>query len=205
MSTTPKNMKPLDDISHTGQAVADAVRSHRQRLGLSYASLEQRLDEIGYRIPLLGLRRIEAGARRVDVDDLMALSVALEVSPIELLAHWQEHVNHPDTEQMTTALPANFGYGETRAWIRGDLRLTPKDRLRFARREAQVLDLNRRQNQEELEALRAEVRADPNQRDLRDRISAFEHCQVLVEYDLAMNEERIESLEREVSDVQAER
>jgi hypothetical protein len=40
---------------------------------------------MGREIPPLGLRRIESGERRVDVDDLMALAVTLNVSPIGLL------------------------------------------------------------------------------------------------------------------------
>ncbi len=40
---------------------------------------------MGREIPPLGLRRIESGERRVDADDLVALAVALGVTPITLL------------------------------------------------------------------------------------------------------------------------
>lgn len=40
---------------------------------------------MGREIPPLGLRRVESGDRKVDVDDLVALALALDVSPLALL------------------------------------------------------------------------------------------------------------------------
>lgn len=71
------------DLGPTGVNVTHTVRNFRGNL--SYAELSRRLAEIGRDIPPLGLRRIESGERRVDADDLMALAVALGVSPISLL------------------------------------------------------------------------------------------------------------------------
>jgi transcriptional regulator with XRE-family HTH domain len=65
--------------------VGQAVKQRREQLGLSYAQLSRLLTRWGRDIPTLGLRRIEAAERRVDVDDLVALALALEVSPITLL------------------------------------------------------------------------------------------------------------------------
>lgn len=73
------------DLGPTGVALTHNVRRRREKLGLSYAELSRRLADIGRDIPTLGLRRIEAGTRRVDADDLMALAAALGVSPITLL------------------------------------------------------------------------------------------------------------------------
>lgn len=52
---------------------------------MSFAELSRQLHKEGRIIPPLGLSRIEAGLRRVDADDLIALAVALGVSPITLL------------------------------------------------------------------------------------------------------------------------
>ena len=52
---------------------------------MGYTDLSERLKDLDRRIPPLGLRRIENGARRVDADDLLALAVALGVSPVTLL------------------------------------------------------------------------------------------------------------------------
>lgn len=53
--------------------------------GLSYADLSRRLEELERPIPPLGLRHLETGARRIDVDDLVMLAIALEVPPMTLL------------------------------------------------------------------------------------------------------------------------
>jgi transcriptional regulator with XRE-family HTH domain len=68
-----------------GANVRDAVARRRRALNLGYAELSRRLADGGRDIPPLGLRRIESGDRRVDVDDLTALAVALKVSPVTLL------------------------------------------------------------------------------------------------------------------------
>lgn len=71
------------DLGPTGERVRDNIR--RARGGMQFKDLAQRLDDLGHYIPTLGLRRIESGERRVSVDDLMALAVALDMSPLALL------------------------------------------------------------------------------------------------------------------------
>lgn len=72
-------------LGATGETVRINIRRLREAQNLGYAAFSRRLKDIGRTIPELGLRRIEEGDRRVDVDDLMALSVALGVSPLALL------------------------------------------------------------------------------------------------------------------------
>lgn len=69
----------------TGDTVRQNVARYRKGLNLTYAQLARDLEERGHPIPPLGLRRIEAGERRVDVDDLTALALALDVNPNALL------------------------------------------------------------------------------------------------------------------------
>jgi transcriptional regulator with XRE-family HTH domain len=61
------------------------VRQLRTARGLSYAGLSAKLSELDRPIAVLGLRRIENGKRRVDADDLVALALALNVTPPALL------------------------------------------------------------------------------------------------------------------------
>jgi transcriptional regulator with XRE-family HTH domain len=68
-----------------GEAVRANIQQRRDAKNLTYAQLSRKLAEIGRKIPELGLRRIEEGNRRVDTDDLVALALALETSPITLL------------------------------------------------------------------------------------------------------------------------
>lgn len=74
--------RPLDA---TGEAVRKNIRRIRDEKGISGPELSAKLDELHRPIPPLGIHRIESGQRRVDVDDLMAISRALGVWPISLL------------------------------------------------------------------------------------------------------------------------
>lgn len=85
-----------------GQNVATAVRKQREHLGMSLQELSEALGELGRPILPSGLSKIEAGTRRVDADDLVALSQALglpigfmvkERAPMDLdniQTHWVE-------------------------------------------------------------------------------------------------------------------
>lgn len=64
----------------TGRTVAYNVKRLRQKADLNYTELSERLKIYGRDIPPLGIRRIEDGERRVDVDDLMALALALNTN-----------------------------------------------------------------------------------------------------------------------------
>ncbi|BBX69740.1 XRE family transcriptional regulator [Mycolicibacterium psychrotolerans] len=73
-------------LNATGETVQANIRRIRDDvLRIPVTELSRRLEELGRPIPPLGLRRIEDGTRRVDVDDLVSIAVALEVSPITLL------------------------------------------------------------------------------------------------------------------------
>lgn len=69
----------------TAQRVAANVKEAREKRRLSLEALSQRMGEIGRPMLRTGLAKIESGERRVDVDDLMALAIALQVTPNRLL------------------------------------------------------------------------------------------------------------------------
>jgi transcriptional regulator with XRE-family HTH domain len=77
--------EPLDSLGTSGETVAKNIRLLRKNRGLAYTELAARLKDLQRDIPTWGLRKIESGGRRVDADDLVALALALEVSPITLL------------------------------------------------------------------------------------------------------------------------
>ncbi|CAH0274591.1 hypothetical protein SRABI83_03744 [Arthrobacter sp. Bi83] len=70
----------------TGEAVARNLK--RLRGSLTLRELQRKLRDVGHEISASGLQKIEAGARRVDVDDLMALAIALGVNPNAVLLPW---------------------------------------------------------------------------------------------------------------------
>ncbi|WP_307044340.1 helix-turn-helix domain-containing protein [Streptomyces achromogenes] len=75
----------------TGRTVAANVRRHRERQGLSTYELARKLADAGRPIAASALSKIERGERRVDVGDLVALAVVLDVPPITLLMPSKAH------------------------------------------------------------------------------------------------------------------
>lgn len=73
------------EIGDVGQQVATAVAELRRRRGWDQKRLAELVTEAGRPMSASIVGKIECGARRVDVDDLVALAFALEVSPARLL------------------------------------------------------------------------------------------------------------------------
>lgn len=113
------------DLGTTGKAVARNVARRRQTMGYTYAGLETRLENAGHKIPVMGLRRIEASARNVTVDDLLALAIALETSPYALLSS-------ADGPPYGTGVPSDANATEFSFWLKGELSsFELSDRLPF--------------------------------------------------------------------------
>lgn len=72
-------------LGPTGETVRANIRTLRELRGYSQTDLSQRLNAGGYQLSTNAISQIEIGARRVDVDDLMALAAAIEVTPLALL------------------------------------------------------------------------------------------------------------------------
>jgi transcriptional regulator with XRE-family HTH domain len=74
-----------NELGPTGRTVAANVKRVRQALGLTQAELSELLERNGRPIPTASIGKIESGLRKVEVDDLMALAFALDMSPLGLL------------------------------------------------------------------------------------------------------------------------
>ena len=72
-------------MSATGRTVADNIRRARGLRAMTQAELSARLSELGRPIPVASVGKIEKGLRAVEVDDLMVIALALNVSPLGLL------------------------------------------------------------------------------------------------------------------------
>lgn len=68
-----------------GERIRHRVAALREDRRLTLAQLSERLGELGRPILPSGLSKIENGERRVDVDDLVALALALDTTPNALL------------------------------------------------------------------------------------------------------------------------
>lgn len=73
------------EIGPVGYTVRTQVAAVRKRRKLTLRDLSERLAEIERPMGHSTLSEIEHGARRVDVDDLVALATALDVPVVELL------------------------------------------------------------------------------------------------------------------------
>jgi hypothetical protein len=97
---------------------------HLSRPGLAGAVRE----ETGRALPEIAIRRIEEGNRRVDVDDLIALAVALDITPVDLLIP-----GSADDDTTYRAAPRlEMTAGVARAWLGGQILRRPQTALELA-------------------------------------------------------------------------
>lgn len=68
-----------------GETLMVNMKRFREAQRLSYVEISTQLDALGRPIPVIGLRRIEMGERRVDIDEVAALARVLGVPPLMLL------------------------------------------------------------------------------------------------------------------------
>ncbi|MGM9474347.1 helix-turn-helix domain-containing protein [Pseudarthrobacter sp. YS3] len=111
------------ELGPTGRTVADNVKRVRGYRSLNYVELSRKLAELGRPISPLAVRRIEEGDRRVDVDDLLALAVALGVPPNSLLLPHED----PSPEPTATAV-GNAMFLDVWSWADGGRSFTGHDR-----------------------------------------------------------------------------
>lgn len=135
------------DIGPTARNVAKNVEDLRTAQNMNYKQLSERLERIAdWSINAVGIRRIESGERRVTPDDLLALAVALGVSPASLLMPNLRTVAQDDVVPITgwrKPITASAVWRWLTAWeplVHGtlgtfvDLGLPPWERERFSER-----------------------------------------------------------------------
>jgi transcriptional regulator with XRE-family HTH domain len=91
----------------TAVTVSENVKRLMAARGLTYEGLSRELGKIGRPILATGVLKIVNGARRVDVDDLMALAVALRVNPSTLLLPPTTQVDERYDLTGATGIPAH--------------------------------------------------------------------------------------------------
>lgn len=76
------------ELGESGQTVRDNIARVRREQRLTLRDVADRLAETNRPLAHNTISEIERGARRVDVDDLVAIAIALDVSPNTLLTPW---------------------------------------------------------------------------------------------------------------------
>jgi transcriptional regulator with XRE-family HTH domain len=97
---TPKR---LVSQGPTGDTVRQNIARLRKASGITSERLVQAMAECGYNMPRTAISEIENGGRRVTVDDLMALAIALNVNPNALLL--PNYSGDADVSYDVTAMP----------------------------------------------------------------------------------------------------
>lgn len=89
---TLRRMADKIELGEFGRTVAARIAKYRTQRGMTYADLSKKLEFYEWKIPPLGLRRIEAMERRVSVDDLMMIAICLGTSLPSLMVpdSWKE-------------------------------------------------------------------------------------------------------------------
>jgi transcriptional regulator with XRE-family HTH domain len=98
-------------LGPTGETVRSNIKRIRENQRIAVTELSAKMRDLGRPIPTLGIHRIEDGQRRVDVDDLVALAVALGVSPPSLLMP-----NAETSEETVTVTGHREPLSAERAW-----------------------------------------------------------------------------------------
>ena len=101
-----------------GGRIGATVRRLRQERGLDLRGLEELLAEEGHPIKLGQLSKLERGERRVDVDDLVALAVVLNVTPSQLLMPEPPAVGEDQVVPLTPH--REVGWHRSWQWMCGD-------------------------------------------------------------------------------------
>jgi transcriptional regulator with XRE-family HTH domain len=104
-------------IGESGGRVAAAITALRHQRGWDQAYLAQRVTGKGRPMSTSVLGKVEAGARRVDVDDLVAIAEALEVAPSRLLPGGADEDDPKDVDPFEEAA----GPGHVRARVLEDI------------------------------------------------------------------------------------
>ncbi|UJL32121.1 helix-turn-helix transcriptional regulator [Mycolicibacterium vanbaalenii] len=106
----------------------------RESQNLNYTQVSERLFDVGRKISAVGVRRIESGERRVDVDDLIALALALRTSPASLLMPGLGHVGPGDRVQIAE-VASTVEANDVWSWLTAQRAIDPSvDYLEFGSR-----------------------------------------------------------------------
>lgn len=92
------------------------VREVREDRGYSLRQLADRVAELGHTFDASALMRLERGDRRASVDDLIALSLALDVSPDSLLVPIDDELTMVDVPGLGPRTAS-----DVRDWLTGRL------------------------------------------------------------------------------------
>jgi transcriptional regulator with XRE-family HTH domain len=105
-------------IGPSSERAAANIRRFRRAGEVTTAALSQRLAAIGHPVVDTGITKTEKGDRRIDVDDLVALALALGVTPNTLLMPEVGYLGTSDAHRLTPAVSGTAE--ELWQWAQGE-------------------------------------------------------------------------------------
>lgn len=112
MAGIPKQPGP------TARRLADSLRRIRRGQNVTTAELSRRLMALGQPVPDTSITKTEQGTRRVDADDLVALALALGVTPNTLLMPETDWLGTRTVHELTPAVAGTAE--ELWQWAQGE-------------------------------------------------------------------------------------
>ena len=112
----------------TNTHVAQNIRTARQAIGMDLRTMSDGLKAAGRKLSTSGISKLEAGDRRVDVDDLTVIAYLLRTTPAALLTP-------PDEQTTLTGVPEGYEPEEIDRWMRGELVLTDEGLFNYWQQE----------------------------------------------------------------------
>lgn len=125
------------EIGPTGRTVGENIRAAREKKKQTQKDLEEALKVAARPISEAGVRAIENGQRRIDVDDLTTIAAILDVSPAALLK--------PTGDQALTGVPDGVTTDDLALWVTGQGRLESGDDVLEAKRKMKGLKVRIRE------------------------------------------------------------
>lgn len=119
----PKGMTRIKDLGPVGDTARYRIRKARESRGNTAVELSAMVRAIGRDLSPVAIRRIEFGARRIDVDDLVALAQVLDISPLALVLPFGES---PGEEFATSEFNEERTLERWWKWAHGEEPLFPK-------------------------------------------------------------------------------
>jgi transcriptional regulator with XRE-family HTH domain len=113
----------IQEPGPNGRRVGKNVKTLREAAGVTVRGLSARLGELGRPILASGVHKIEQGQRRVDSDELVALSLALDATPSRLLLTGEAGTEDLVPLAQGVAVPSEAAW----RWACGEYQLFPLD------------------------------------------------------------------------------
>jgi transcriptional regulator with XRE-family HTH domain len=113
------------------EVFAEQMRIQRGRRGWTQRQLATRLAKLGLAVHQTKIGKWEAGERRITLDEALAISVALDVSPAHMIAGSYSEASLGEASVALSAATAPVSPRQMRMWVRGQQSLWGQDEKRY--------------------------------------------------------------------------